>query len=959
MNREPGWLQKPLWSPEIAWKAPDVAKLPSWRDAKRVCVDVETRDDDLYELGPGVRRGGYVCGIGFAIEDGEAHYLPIAHQGGGNLDPALVWQYLRDNAAIFTGEVVFNSAPYDLDYLWENGVTFQKASWIRDVQVAEPLLDENQKTYGLNAICARRGLPGKDEAELNAHAKAWGVDPKRGLWRLHAGCVGRYAERDVRAPLQLLRRQEREIEEQDLRRIYDLESKVTPALVRMTRRGIRVDLDELGRVETWAQQRLQDFIDQIHHLTDVRVNSLSNASQLYPALKKRGLDVPTPIHAGTKKPTPSIKKLWLEGQNDEVCKAIVTGREFVKLLGTYVAGYRKHLIGDRIHPSFKQLHSESDDDEDEDDGARFGRTAAKHPNVQASMKRSRQIKKRWRKVIVPDEGKRWYKGDFCYSADTEVLTTRGWIRFDKLMIEDRVAQWDNGIITFVQPTKHWRSPFAGELVSIEGRRFDIAVTGNHEMIYRTSKGELIRRRADQYNAGVQGRPYKGQPATNKTNLIPQCGKLLGGAPENHDLLRLVVAIQADATDRGNAWRFWLSREDKIARAKALLTALGIPFTTGFSPAKGNQSSIQFKHDTRIDRYLSRVSKNFDRAALVELDVESRLAFLGELYFWDGSRKRKIYYSTNFHNIDVVQILYILTGTCASAHWRRAQGKKALGEVAPLQLEGGKLQKVEAGPLAYEGDVFCVTVPAGAIVTRRNGKVAVASNSQQEPRLTVHYAEICRLPGASAAAQRFRDNPRQDSYDLMVELCKLPRDDVKELYLGRCYGMGGGKLARKLKLPTIERINRRDGQLYEAAGPEAQAILDTFDRAVPYVRALQRRCSDTAKARKYIVTIGGRRCRFEVDANGNILWEHKALNRLVQGGSADQTKAALVLLEDAGYPLQITVHDEFGYSGDDDQQGSEMADIMKTAMPLRVPSRVDIEVGTSYGDLHPLIVETSA
>jgi DNA polymerase I-like protein with 3'-5' exonuclease and polymerase domains len=633
--RDAGWLQIPLQAPEITWTAPDLATLPSWQDAKRICLDVECRDDDLSALGPGVRRGGYVCGVSFAIEDGAAHYLPIRHEGGGNLDQKQVWAYLRDNASLFTGEFVFNSAPYDLDYLWQNGVDTGNAKWIRDVQVAEPLLDELQLTYGLDAIAARRGLPGKDERELREHAKAWGLDAKRGLWRLHAGAVGRYAEQDVRLPLQVLRRQEREIEEQDLGKVYDLESKVTPALVRMTRRGLRVDLDELDRVETWAKQRLQDYLDQIHHLTGVRIQSISNASQVAPALKARGLDVPMPIHAGTGKPTPSIKKLWLEGQVDDVAKAIVSGREFVKLLGTYVAGYRKHLVGDRIHPSFKQLHSASDDDDEEDDGARFGRTAAKHPNVQASMKRSKEIKKRWRKVIAADRGMKRYKADF-----------------------------------------------------------------------------------------------------------------------------------------------------------------------------------------------------------------------------------------------------------------------------------------------------------GA----------------QEPRLTVHFAEICRLPGALQAGNAFRENPKQDPYAMMVELCGLSRDDVKELYLGRCYGMGGGKLAKKLKLPTEWRTNKFDGRVYEAAGPEAQKILDRFDRGVPYVRALARLCTKSARAKKYIIAIDGRRCRFELDDSGNIVDEHKALNKLIQGSAAGQTKEALIALDDEGFPLDLTVHDEFGFCGDDDAKAFRMAEIMKAGTPLRVPKRVDVEVGDNYGEM---------
>ena len=661
-KKAPGWLQIPLITPPILWEPTPVSQLPAWTDAKRICVDVECRDDDLRELGPGVRRGGYVCGIAFAIEDGPSHYLPTRHEGGGNLNSEHVWSYLRDQAREFRGEVVFNSGPYDLDYLWESGVAFTKAAAHRDVQVAEPLLDELQKTYSLDAICARRGLPGKDESILREHAKAWGVDPKKGLWRLHAGAVGAYGEQDVRAPLALLRVQEKEIEEQDLRETYDLESKVTLALVRMTRRGLRVDLDELDRVEAWAKERLADYIAQIHHLTGVRIGSISNATEVARALRTRGIDVPTRVRKGTGPGTDkaakleaTITKLWLQQQTDDVAKAVISGREFTKLLGTYVQGYRKHMIKDRIHPSFKQLVGASDEDDsdgDEDaDGARFGRVAAKHPNVQASMKRSREILKRWRRVIIPDEGKRWFKADL---------------------------------------------------------------------------------------------------------------------------------------------------------------------------------------------------------------------------------------------------------------------------------------------------------------------------GQQEPRITVHFAEICRLPGATQAGNAFRDDPCFDPYQLMVELCKTPedldlkrlRDELKEIYLGRCYGMGGGKISHKLKLPTVWKTNERTGYTYEAAGPEAQYKVDRFDRAVPYVKALARLCTKSAELKHYILTYGKRRVRFEIDENGKIRDPHKAISKLVQGFAAGQTKTAMVDLDQAGFPLQITVHDEFGYSGESEDEARVMGQITCDAVVIRVPFRCDIEAGPNYGELTKLFTVAS-
>ena len=189
------------------WDIPEVSSLPSWSSAGRVAVDLETKDPNLTKLGPGVRRDGKVVGISFAIEDGPGFYLPIAHEGGDNLDPSKVWAYLRDQARTFRGDLVGANLQYDLDYLWENDVVFQPR-FHRDVQIAEPLIDELQFEYGLNAIAARYNLVGKDEEALRHAAESFGVNPKKELWKLPGRFVAQYAIQDVRLPLEILRQQD-------------------------------------------------------------------------------------------------------------------------------------------------------------------------------------------------------------------------------------------------------------------------------------------------------------------------------------------------------------------------------------------------------------------------------------------------------------------------------------------------------------------------------------------------------------------------------------------------------------------------------------------------------------------------------------------------------------------------------------------------------------------------------
>ena len=56
----------------------------------------------------------------------------------------------------------------------------------------------------------------KNESELVAAAKEWGIDPKADMWKLPAMYVGNYAERDAEITLALWRVMQKEISDQDL-----------------------------------------------------------------------------------------------------------------------------------------------------------------------------------------------------------------------------------------------------------------------------------------------------------------------------------------------------------------------------------------------------------------------------------------------------------------------------------------------------------------------------------------------------------------------------------------------------------------------------------------------------------------------------------------------------------------------------------------------------------------------
>ena len=249
----------------------------------------------------------------------------------------------------------------------------------------------------------------------------------------------------------------------------------------------------------------------------------------------------------------------------------------------------------------------------------------------------------------------------------------------------------------------------------------------------------------------------------------------------------------------------------------------------------------------------------------------------------------------------------------------------------------------------------------------------ADYSQQEPRWTTHFAAVMDLPGAREAAQAYHDNPKLDNHQFMAELTGLERKYAKNIYLGLCYGEGGAKLCRELGLPTRwalsygkwperkieyfesaeEAFNRRreigEGFHWETAGEKGQQILDTFDARAPFIRKLAKKAEEVAGKRGYVITVGGRHLHFEEAGDGKYVDTRKALNRVIQGSSADQTKTAMVELDRLGHPLQLQVHDEIAATLFNERQGLEMKEVMANCVPALVPFRVDLEVGASWGE----------
>lgn len=235
--------------------------------------------------------------------------------------------------------------------------------------------------------------------------------------------------------------------------------------------------------------------------------------------------------------------------------------------------------------------------------------------------------------------------------------------------------------------------------------------------------------------------------------------------------------------------------------------------------------------------------------------------------------------------------------------------------------------------------------------------AACDFSSQEPRLLVHYSALLDLPGAEKMAEAYRENPDTDFHQMVADMAGIKRKQAKTIGLGLMYGMGKNKLANELDLPL----------------EEAAELIQNFHTKVPFLRgtvdAVQKRIEHPASGGS-IRTLLGRKCRFPLweptqwGVNKALPYEqavieygrsikraftYKGLNRLIQGSAADQTKAGMIALHKAGFNLLLQVHDEIALSVYSREEALEASEVMRTAVDLEVPSKVDVEIGPSWGE----------
>ena len=379
------------------WSAPlDYRDL---REAKEIAIDLETKDTGINEgLGSGwATNSGEIIGFAVATEGFQAYY-PFGHFGGGNLIKEQVLQYMSDVCALPCRKI-FHNAQYDVG--WLNAYGVEVKGEIVDTMIAGALIDENRYTYRLNSLAKDYLGELKAETDLNEAAKAHGVDPKMEMWMLPAEHVGYYAEQDARLTYLLWQRFKHEIFKQNLNTIWQLEKNLLPTLIKMRKKGIRVNVEKAEQLQQQFAVKEKNILQQIKKLVGKDIDIWA-ARQIAFSFDKLGIDYPK----SPKSKEPSFTQNWLVNNDTEISKLIVSAREINKFHNTFLNSIMKYEYKGRIHAEINQLRSDNG-------GTVSGRLSMSSPNLQQLPARNKEFGPLIRGLFLPEEGYKW--GSFDYS----------------------------------------------------------------------------------------------------------------------------------------------------------------------------------------------------------------------------------------------------------------------------------------------------------------------------------------------------------------------------------------------------------------------------------------------------------------------------------------------------------------------------------------------------------------
>lgn len=312
--------------------------------------------------------------------------------------------------------------------------------------------------------------------------------------------------------------------------------------------------------------------------------------------------------------------------------------------------------------------------------------------------------------------------DFCLSLDTEILTDKGFITYDKMTSDTLVASVVDGKIVYRKPTKIIHKDYCGKMYEFKSKDLALKVTENHKMLVKHRNSGCYK---DMLSQSLFAMPNEQRYNTLQIPVAPIQDK--ADYPISDELIKqcgwFITEGWINFDKRYNSKRYCFGQSIKslkYSEIQAMVKKLGLnPYI--YTRKDGLTYWVYHKKDNALfDSLLADGIHRIPRKWLNDFSLRQLRLLLDTLMYGDGTITRNTYHTASY---DLARDFQELAHKCGIKTSIRKSG-----EMYNCYLMRGDCTRIkEVSVTDYNGKVWCVNVDNGYIVTRRNDKIAVTGN----------------------------------------------------------------------------------------------------------------------------------------------------------------------------------------------------------------------------------------
>ena len=419
---------------------------------------------------------------------------------------------------------------------------------------------------------------------------------------------------------------------------------------------------------------------------------------------------------------------------------------------------------------------------------------------------------------------------YCYSADTEVLTDRGWLKHEDITIKDKVACFDTDKdqIVWDDFLYLWEQDYKGKMMEVSGKSTNFCVSPEHSVWINRYKGyssthyetlkakQLLDLTNDRFKVRIGAKsdiqtgpltftvPYyysvrKDRDVKSTTIPMRDWVEFLGwfisegSATASKDWL---VNITQQEGDYANLIDSNLSKLPYAVSRKVFVTQWGKNQVQWGINCK--ELCLWLRENCGVHSENKKIPD-----FIFGCSTEDQELFIRTLLMGDGSRvnssRSPQYNSQSEVLIDQVQRLAISLGYSSTKGFYRAGG---MYRCTIMKKQENQLSRdSNINEVDYDGKIYCLKTNQGFYVTRRNGRVAIQGNT--DPTAIV----IMYIDGNDRIKFHGRIKLSKVSYPIQEKIIDMLDTKFSPTIIGMDEG-SAGKSVRQHLTQDKEYLNKR-------------------------------------------------------------------------------------------------------------------------------------------------------